>query len=316
IRGRFPSGWAFHPAFPDLPDLIWNEDPMDVFSEGAENSLPEALFEGFPVDRAYREARTALLEKGPLGETGSSVKVLRQYVDVKRCEVYDMQYEYEGKAYRIILYGPDGKFYALESPFMDMSNECFQKSKDLSESGDIGKSVAYLLTALRLDTQDLRKSEHSEFYEELLLKFRSSYKRNVILATLISLPFFSYLSLVFYRNPVFIFSFISSSYEGVRPFAHSIVMAALYTGLSLFSVKALYEKIHDVFNSRLRSPSFRRSFTILLTFSANLFIWAGLFLGSLSGATLLITEFLLGIGPVRSFFEGIMPAIIKILPGV
>jgi len=137
-----------------FPDFNVGAEDVNEEIASAEGQMIEASQLNVPD---LEPAFTGLLDKShsesPLGPVAGALRIINEKGTIGLVHMYWVTYRFQDKDYSLLVYGPESRVYAPQSPFADMSYALFERAEKLCRKGFYGKCLDALDKAEVLDVE-------------------------------------------------------------------------------------------------------------------------------------------------------------------
>jgi hypothetical protein len=264
-----------------------SDDYMDqvVFSKETEGALPQNLLAQYDyIEPIY---------KGTLSDAsawkGRNTKIIQQAIRVLSTDVVDLEYEYGGNKFNMLIYGRHGKVYAPKNPISDIRDDLWIKADELYKKGKFAESYENLQTTIGM-SQNMSEQINS-LKDMVVEKINSAYKLGGLFGTILSTYIFFMATLFFLKKPRFIIPKINRIYldtdwiQSILPITVCVIFLLLlrnvYKASSRFCANYCLAKIKGN-NSRILAGALISSFFVFL-------LWLTVMLGNATGITVIFS---------------------------
>lgn len=264
----------------------------DVKLDQTAQNLPQDILDKTHISRIYRDVHEQAVTRPPIGVLGRSTKIQLQNVRVIQVDVYDINYTYQGKDYRLTVWGYDTLWdvYASESPFSELRDKFVEKAETAFKWRRLGKSFTWLDKAQDLDVHE-ECDRLYEMKEIIAQKMYRQYKLDAVIGGILSGGLFGFLTYRILQKPHFIIPSLNEHYfESVNiANKHHFVVAGLYLLYTAIFHKRVYHFVKEYYNTGIRSEIMRFIFPIIVSLFFGGLAWGVLYLANASGLTLIVT---------------------------
>lgn len=264
-----------------------SNDYMDneVFSKETEGALLQDLLTQYDYIKP--------IYKGTLSDAssrkGRNAKIIQQAIRVLSTDVVDLEYEYGGNKFNMLIYGQHGKVYAPRNPISDIRDDLWIKADVLYKKGKFAESYENLQTTIGMG-QNMLESINS-LKDKVVEKINSAYKLGALYGTILSTYVFFMATLFFLKKPRFIIPKINRIYldtdwiPSILPITVYVIFLLLlrnvYKASNRFCANYCLAKIKGN-NSRILAGALVSSFFVFL-------LWLTVMLGNATGITVIFS---------------------------
>ena len=256
-----------------------------VFEKTVPN-LPNNIFEESNyIESSYKEQIKSSLEEKEKG-----AKIFQQRIRIYQTDAVDVEYEYEGKNYQLLIYGQYDKIYAPNSPITVVRDTLYHEAKSLYENKKYSESIELLNKAIGMNEDD-RVKYLSILKEKALKELKKYYEYGALLGSILGAYIFFTSTLFFLEKPRFIIPSFNADYlksewlQSILP----LTVGAIF----LFLVKNIY-KVSSNFLVKYCSAKIKGNVSIILAgaFVSSFFVflmWLTVMLGNSTGISILFS---------------------------
>lgn len=167
-----------------------------------EKNAPLDILDNTHISKAYRNLHQIAMKEPPAGRVGSNTKIQLQNAIVLQEDVFDIDYSYKGKKYRLVVWGhkDDLTVYASESPFSELRDKYIDKAKKKYKWKRLGPAMNALDKANDLDVHN-EGDAIPGLRDKITRGMNNQYKISTLIGGILSGGLFGWLSYKFLFNP-------------------------------------------------------------------------------------------------------------------
>lgn len=271
-----------YPGFKISPDDYMN---LIVFEETTDRALSILLLKEYRyITPLFQGLVSDAISRKELG-----TYIIQQSIKVTSTDVIDVEYEFRGNKFNMLIYGQHGKVYAKRSPIRNVRDDLWIKADTQYKKGEYIKSYENLQATIGMSDNML--ASNNNLKDKVVVKINSYYKLGVLYGTIISAYVFVTATLFFLKKPRFFIPNINRVYseydwaQSVLPITVCAIFILLirnvYKASNRFCANYCLAKIKSG-KSRVLAGAIVSSFFVFL-------LWLTVVLGNATGITIIFS---------------------------
>ncbi len=295
-----------------------NHKGLSKIQDEKEN-LDQGLFDATPFKNTYNKYLEKARSSTPFDGKKGSTRSIRQKVNLKRHEVYDVHYSFKGKDYILLVWGYEDEVqvYAQVSHFSELRDTFLEKAQKSYKWRRWGMCFNNLDKADDLDVHN----EQEEIYTmkaAVEKKMYRQYRFGLFIGSILPALGLGWYSLQYFREDHFIGSWFKDLFykNWKLQLSHSIVMTVFFGLAVLTNQGKMFKFMKTYYNNKIRHEWVRWTFPVLIGIITTAVTWLACCVINSSGLGLLLTQFVIGV--IHTVGAVIIPVVngIKYLGGL